>query len=500
MDGVDEAAWREGAHQGPGPPARARRQGRQRQESDHRRAVRGVQGCHRRLHADRGEGPGPGGGALVGLSHPRGGRRGGSPPGPEDQHVMELHEHLFRREAGRMVATLTRIFGVENLALAEDVVQDAFCRALEVWKFRGVPENPSAWLMATAKHRALDVLRRERTARTFAPELGRLLESDEQLFTEDAIKDDQLRMMFSCCHPRLSEAAQVALMLHILCGFSVDEVAGAFVSTHAAVEKRLVRAKRTLAGSERLFEIADAADFAVRLPAVHRALYLLFNEGYHGASAEAAVRVELCQEALRLAALLFEHPLGSTPATYALAAMMCLHAARLPARLDASGNLSALADQDRSRWDPELVAEGQRLLDLSATGPELTEYHVEAAMAAVHASAPRVEDTNWAQIVSLYDRLMTIRPSPVVALNRAIAVAQREGPDRGLEEIGAIADRDRLATYPFYYAALGELELRRGRGETAREHFRAARALARNSMERQFLEQRVEACLRGAFA
>jgi len=169
----------------------------------------------------------------------------------------------------------------------------------------------------------------------------------------------------------------------------------------------------------------------------------------------------------------------------------------LPARLDAAGNLSALADQDRSRWDPQLMAEGQSLLDRSATGPELTEYHVEAAIAAVHASAARVEDTNWAQIVSLYDTLLTIRPSPVVALNRAIAVAQREGPERGLQEIGAIAGRDRLATYPFYYAALGELELRRGRGETARAHFRAARALARNAMERQFLEQRVEACSGG---
>jgi len=407
---------------------------------------------------------------------------------------MELHEHLFRREAGRIVATLTRIFGVEHLALAEDVVQDAFCRALEVWPFRGVPENPSAWLMATAKHRALDVLRRERTARTFAPELGRLLESDEQLVTEDGIKDDQLRMMFSCCHPRLPEAAQVGLMLHILCGFSVDEVAGAFVSTHAGVEKRLTRAKQVLAESGRLFEIADAADFATRLPAVHRALYLLFNEGYHGASPESAVRAELCREALRLTALLFEYPLASTPATYALAALMCLHAARLPARLDAAGHLSVLADQDRSRWDPNLMAEGQRLLERSAAGPQLTEYHVEAAIAAVHGSAPRVQDTDWAQIVSLYDTLLTIRPSPVVALNRAIAVAQRDGPERGLEEIAAIADRGRLADYPFYHAALGELELRQGRGESARGHFRAAVGLARNSMERQFLEQRIEAC------
>src|SRR5262245_24327155 len=205
---------------------------------------------------------------------------------------MELSDHLFRRESGRMVAALTRIFGIHNLALAEDVVQDAFCRALEVWRTRGVPQNPSAWLMATAKHCALDVLRRERTARTFAPELGRLLESErtlapvfEELFAAHAIKDDLLRMMFSCCHPRLSEEAQVALVLHILCGFSVDEIAGAFVSTHAAIEKRITRAKKVLSTSKRMFDVTAPAEFCARLPAVHRALYLLFNEGYHGASA-----------------------------------------------------------------------------------------------------------------------------------------------------------------------------------------------------------------------
>src|SRR5438309_8010631 len=326
---------------------------------------------------------------------------------------MEPGDHLFRRESGRMVATLTRIFGVHNLALAEDVVQDAFCRALEVWKFRGVPENPSAWLMTTAKNRALDVLRRERTARTFAPELGRLLESEwtlapavEEIFAPNAIKDDQLRMIFSCCHPRLPEEAQVALVLHILCGFSVDEVAAAFVSSHAAMEKRITRAKKLLAGSKKLFDIAEARDFAARLPAVHRALYLLFNEGYHGASPESAVRAELCREALRLTGLLLEHPVAATPATCALAALMCLDAARLPARLDAAGHLSVLAGQDRSRWDADLMAEGQRLLERSASGPELTEYHVEAAIAAVHASAPRLEETNWGQVVSLYDTLL----------------------------------------------------------------------------------------------
>jgi len=419
-------------------------------------------------------------------------------------HVMQPGDHLFRRESGRMVAALTRIFGVHNLALAEDVVQDAFCRALEVWRIRGMPENPSAWLMATAKNGALDVLRRERTARSFAPELGRFLQSEwtlapvvEELFAPDAIKDDLLRMMFSCCQPRSSEQAQVALVLHILCGFSVDEIASAFVTTHAATEKRLTRAKKALAGSKRLFDITAPADFSARLPAVHRALYLLFNEGYHGASAETAVRVELCREAMRLNALLLEHPLGATPTTYALAALMCLDAARLPARIDASGNLISLFDQNRSQWDQKLIAEGLRFLELSAAGSELTQYHLEAAIASIHACARRTEDTDWGAIVLLYDRLMTIRPSPIVALNRAIAIAQDEGPERGLEEISSIADRDRLAAYPFYSAALGELELRRERYEVAGKHFRTALALARNPMERSFLDRRIGACERG---
>jgi RNA polymerase sigma factor (sigma-70 family) len=414
---------------------------------------------------------------------------------------MEVDEHLFRREAGRLVGTLTHIFGVHNLAMAEDVVQDAFCRALEVWRFRGVPENPSAWLMTTAKNRALDILRRERTAQTFAPELGRLLQSEwtlapavQELFESNAIRDDQLRMMFSCCHPKLPEEAQVALVLNILCGFSVDEVAAAFVSGHAAIEKRISRAKKVLAESKRLFDVADTEHFPARLSAVQRALYLLFNEGYHGASPECVVREELCQEAMRLTATLLEYRAAATAATYALSALMCLHAARLPSRLDGSGNLTAFLDQDRSRWDARLVNEGQRLLDLSATGPELTEYHVEAAIAAAHCCAQRAEDTDWGRIVWLYDKLIQLRPSPVVALNRAIAISQHEGPERGLEEIHAIENSDRLAAYPFYPAAIGELELRRGRNKVARKHFRDALALARSPMEKRFIEQRVSAC------
>jgi RNA polymerase sigma-70 factor (ECF subfamily) len=414
---------------------------------------------------------------------------------------VDLDARFFRREAGRLTAALTRLFGVHNLALAEDVAQDALCRALEVWKFRGLPPNPQAWLMTTAKHRAVDVLRRERTARTFGPELERWLKTEwtltptvDELFADDAIQDDQLRMMLSCCHPRLPEEAQVGLILQILCGFSAREIAAAFLESTAAVEKRVARAKKALAASKNLFDLSDPAQVAARLPTVHRALYLLFNEGYHGASPESAVRVELCQEAMRLVSLLLEHPAGQAPATRALAALMCLHAARMPSRLDAAGDLTPFFEQDRSLWDAALIAEGQRLLHASADGAEVTTYHLEAAIAAVHALAPSARETDWAAIVRLYDALLAMRPSPVVALHRAIAVAQHEGPERGLAEVAAIPARDRLENYPFYAAALAEMELGRGRADEARAHFQQALALARNPTERRALEKRLAAC------
>jgi len=410
---------------------------------------------------------------------------------------VEPTGHLFRHQAGRMVAALTRIFGLQNLELAEDVVQDAFCRALEVWKLRGIPENPSAWLMRTARNRAIDVLRRERTARTFAPEYGRLLQTEwtlanavQEVFETTDLRDDQLRMMFSCCHRDLPETAQVMLVLALVGGFGVQEIAAAFVSSHVAIEKRLSRAKRTLKESSDLFEIADDADFAERLPAVQRALYLIFSEGYNGAS-KAILRADLCREAIRLTRLLAEHRLAGRPSTRALLALMYLDAARLSSRLDASGNLTTLFDQDRSRWDRASIDEGTSWLARSAEGDELSRYHVEAAIASLHARAPSVDETDWSAIVSLYDMLMRIAPSPIVALNRAIALAQRDGPETGLKAIDAISDRDRLDGYPFYQAARGELELRRGNGAAACERFKDAIALARNPAEKRFYEGRL---------
>lgn len=412
---------------------------------------------------------------------------------------VDLHEHLFRHEAGRMTASLTRLFGVQNLALAEDVVQDAFCRALEVWPLRGVPPNPSAWLMATARNRALDVIRRERTARRFSPELTRLLETEwtaaavvDEAFSGDVVLGEQLRMMFSCCHPDLAEPAQIALILNILCGFGAAEIAAAFLTRRAAIEKRIARGKQLLSRSADLFDLSDA-DFAARLSAVHRALYLLFNEGYHGASTKSTVRGELCDEAMRLVALLRSHSATRTPATFALAALMAFHAARLSGRVSETGELQSLSDQDRSTWNRALIAEAHELLEQAASGVELSAYHIEAAIAAVHSDAPASEATDWSAIVQLYDRLMVVAPSAVVALNRAIALAQRDGPARGLEAIAAIADRERLESYPFLPAALGELERRSGNETRAREHFSEALRLARSDAERRYLERRLEA-------
>jgi RNA polymerase sigma-70 factor (ECF subfamily) len=409
---------------------------------------------------------------------------------------------LFRRESARLVASLTRAFGAGNLALVEDVVQETLARAFAAWSHEGVPEHYAPLLMTAAKNRTLDAFRRERSARRLAPEVQRLVEIEQagteqvdELFLPEALRDDELRMMFSCCHPRLAEDVQVALILNILCGFGVGELASAFLLTESAAKKRLTRGKKVLAESKRLFELT-AEDFALRLSAVHEALYLLFSEGYHGASDQALVRIDLCHEAMRLVHLLVGHPPSATPATNALAALMCLHAARLPARVDAGGNLRALMDQDRSRWDAKLITEGLTLLERSAAGAELTVYHLEAAISARHAAAASVEETPWGEIVGLYGALLKLHPSPVVALNRAMAIAQHEGPARGLEEIRRIHDTERLAKYPFYAASLGELERRLGRLEAAATYFKTAFKLARNDGERRFLEQRLAECER----
>ncbi len=419
---------------------------------------------------------------------------------------MEAHEEaadltsLFRRESGKMISALVRLFGPHNLPLAEDVVQGALCRAIEVWKFSGVPENPAAWLMAAAKNRAIDALRHERRARAAEGDVEYAIASEAALgpavddaFRDDALRDEQLRMMFACCHARLAEEVQVALVLNLLCGFGAAEIAGAFLASEAAIEKRLQRGKQALAESHKLPEVTPER-VAENLETVHGALYLLFNEGYHGSNAAETVRVELCAEAIRLCALLADSPGIATPSTHALLALICLSAARLPGRLDAGGELVTLREQDRSRWDRRLTRMGIAALDASAAGEAMTPLHVEAAIAYEHTTAPSHDETRWARIVSMYDTLLAMRPSPVAALARAVAIGEAEGPARALEELRGIDGIERLAGSPFYNAAIGEQQFRAGHMALARDSLREALALARSPAEKRYLERRLARC------
>jgi RNA polymerase sigma-70 factor (ECF subfamily) len=418
--------------------------------------------------------------------------------------ILRLADHLFRREAGRMVASLVRALGVKHVALVEDAVQDALVRALETWKFGRAPSNPSAWLMRSARNRAIDLLRHREHAVRASAALALAIEATaaDEAPSQDgrAIPDDELRLMFSCCDPGLARPVQVAVILKYLCGFSVQEIAQAFLSTEGAVEKQLLRARRVLAGRESLFEVRDALQVRERLPAVREAIYLLFSEGYHGAHPEHAVREDLCHEASRLGVMLAQHPSAAEPETQALLALFCFLAARLPARVGDDGTLLLLAEQDRGRWDPELIREGLRRLDLSAEGDVLSAWHVEAAIAARHALAASEAETDWASIRELYDVLLRLRPTPVVALNRAIAIGMADGPDAGLRALGEIEDRERLRRYPFLPAAMAEFERRAGHPDRAAELLRAALRLVRNPDEERVLARKLEACAADATA
>jgi RNA polymerase sigma-70 factor (ECF subfamily) len=416
----------------------------------------------------------------------------------EPPAVSHVVEHLFRHEAGKMVAMLARIFGIEHLGLAEDVVQEALARALQTWPFYGVPENPSAWIMRASRNLALDVVRREKVFRGKEPEIVRLIEESgaaaPAIFDEQEIADDRLRMMFVCCHPLIPPEAQVALALKTLCGFSAKEIAHAFLTTEAAIAKRLVRAKQNIRDARIPFEIPTGPELERRLDGVLQSLYLLFNEGYKASTGEKLVREEVCSEAIRLTGLLAQHAAGNQPLTHALLALMLLNAARLPARVDVAGNLLRLRDQDRSLWDRGMIARGHYHLAQSAAGSEITVYHVQAGIAACHCSAADYESTDWSRILSLYDRLVQFDPSPVAALNRAVALAEVRGPQAGLDAIAAIPNIQSLDTYYLLHAVLGEFEARLNHPQNAACHFQKSFDLADLESERAFLDAKLRAC------
>ncbi len=412
-----------------------------------------------------------------------------------EKRVFSSVEHLFRHEAGHMIAVLTRVFGLKNLDLVEDVVQETLYSALEKWRFSGIPENPAGWLYQAARNKALDVLRRQGTFLQIANQVAFI--SDEEaaeelgeVFLEGEIPDDMLRLMLACCNAALGTEARICLVLKYVCGFSDLEIARGLLVEETLIRKRLSRARKTLDSTGFRLDRPLSEAGEAEIDSLHSALYLLFNEGYHSSHSEHALREELCAEAMRLGGILFRHPHGGRPETAALLAMMHFHAARLPSRLSGS-SLILLKDQDRGLWDRELMAKGFDLLKASGQGELLTRYHVEAALAAQHCLAPDFASTDWRTLLHLYDTLVRMHPSPIVGLNRALVVAQIEGAAAGLEALGRIADVEVLRDYPFYHASLGELKAEMGEEEAARRHFEKALSLTVGEADRRLLKEKL---------
>lgn len=415
--------------------------------------------------------------------------------------VAPLVEHFFRHEAGRLVAVLTRIFGWRNFDLVEDMVQATLLDALESWRVR-VPENPSGWVHRIAKNRILDELRREKTGRRASAEWSarRPVQEDglDRLFLDAEIEDSQLRMIFSCCHPSLARENQVALTLKALCGFGLAETARALLVEEDAVKKRLQRATRELADQQVQLDPPPPEERAERLAAVHQVLYLLFNEGYSTTEGDAAIRADLCEEAARLCHLLCSHAECATPATHALMALMLFHAARLDARLDDRGAILLMEEQDRSRWDRRMIGRAQEFLAASAQGEHVSAYHLEAGIACHHCLAPSLAETDWPSILLHYDALLALHPSPVYALNRAIVVAQIEGPRAGIAALAEAGRDPALRRYHLYEATLGEFHRRAGELALARKHFEAARAQTQSPSDRALIDRRLGSVKRNA--
>jgi len=422
-----------------------------------------------------------------------------SPTHDGSGHAGEIAEDLFRHEGARIVAMLANHLGVHRLQLAEDVVQEALVRALQTWPYRGVPENPAAWLMQTAKNLALDTLRREQ--RWQEKEDGIAQAHERWLAAPPTVEDvaetfndDTLRMMFVCFHPQLSAEAQTALALRTLCGLSPAEIAAAFLTSEAAISKRLVRGRQRIRELALPFAVPETAELPVRLDGVLGTLYLLFNEGYKASAGDRLVREDLCHEAIRLALLLTEHSATRQPRTHALLALMLLNASRLPARTDDAGNLLRLHEQDRAAWDQTMIQRGIHCLGLAATGDALSEYHLEAGIAACHSTAADDATTDWPRILTLYDRRVELNNSPIIALNRGVAVGRVHGPQAGLDALEIIAAHNSLESYHLYHAVRGTFAAELGRTAEALAHFRQAEAIATLPSEREFIARRVREC------
>jgi RNA polymerase sigma factor (sigma-70 family) len=412
--------------------------------------------------------------------------------------VRRVVDAVWRMESAKLIAALARVTG--DVGLAEELAQDALVAALERWPESGVPDKPGAWLMATAKHRAIDTFRRSERLTRKTAELGRELEQQEaeepdwaaQL--DEVVEDDLLRLVFIACHPVLAREARVALTLRLIGGLTTDEIARAFLVAEPTVAQRIVRAKRTLSAARVPFEVPTGPNFTARLSSVLEVIYLVFNEGYAATAGEEWTRPTLCQEALRLGRILAELTPGESE-VHGLVALMEIQASRLPARIGPLGEPVLLPDQDRSRWDRVLIGRGLAALQRAErAGGALGPYALQAAIAACHTRARTVEDTDWARIAAVYEALAELTPSPVVELNRAMAVSRAYGPAEGLELIDALTDVPALRGYHLLPSARGDLLVQLGRLAEARGEFQRAASLTRNVRERTLLLDRAAAC------
>lgn len=412
-----------------------------------------------------------------------------------EQPIQHTVEHLFRHESGRMLAVLTKLFGLHQVEIAEDIVQETLLSALEAWKLKGMPQDPRAWLYRAAKNRTIDYLRRERNfSERIAPALRQEANNTDHkhwldgYFLDQEIEDAQLRMMFAACHPAIPLEAQLALMLRTLCGLSTEEIAAAFLLSSDSIGKRLYRAKEKIRQEKLALEVPAGTEIVERLDAVLQAIYLLFNEGYKSASNDAVIRRELCAEAIRLGALLARHPLSNTPKTHALLALMCFHAARLDTRLNAEGEIVLLEYQDRSRWNRQLIALAYEHFTQSGRGDSLSTYHLEAAIASYHAVAPSFAQTNWQAIFYCYTLLLSMQPSPIVALNRAIALGYAEGPAAGVE---ALLKIEGLQQHYLWHTALGDFYWKKGENGEALAAYQRALKLVNLPAEQKVIEDKL---------
>lgn len=409
-----------------------------------------------------------------------------------------LLEHLFRHQAGRMVAHLTRLLGPAHIDLAEETVQEAMLRALQSWPYQGVPENASAWLFRVAHNAAIDSLRRSQVlgdkTDAIVAEISRSAAAPEDApDIEEQLRDDELRMIFMCCHPDISKDSSVALSLKTVSGFSVREIARAFLADDSAIAQRLVRAKGQIRERRLTLDMPRGPDLIRRLASVLDVLYFMFNEGYTAHEGQDLIRQDLCFEALRLGRLVCASSIA-TPRVHALVAMMALQAARLAARVDEAGDMVLLEFQDRARWDQNLIGLGFHHFERSLSGEDVSEYHVQAAIAATYARATEARPVDWNVILQLYDQLFSINPSPVVALNRAVVVAKVRGPAEALAAVAPLEGNTKLRDYYLLPAVRGHLLLELGRYDEAAGCFRAALECPCSNPERRFLKHKLEQC------